>query len=128
MALELSLDHVVVGVSDWKRSNAFYEEVMGAELVELPRGRHAYRFGVQQLNVHGPGSAAQPLPTLPVKPGNSDLCFVWPGSIDQAAAHLERHGVTVAEGPVPRQGASGAGRSLYFHDPDGSLLEFISYE
>jgi catechol 2,3-dioxygenase-like lactoylglutathione lyase family enzyme len=34
----------------------------------------------------------------------------------------------VIEGPVERQGANGTGSSVYFRDPDGSLLEFISYE
>jgi catechol 2,3-dioxygenase-like lactoylglutathione lyase family enzyme len=29
---------------------------------------------------------------------------------------------------VPRQGAGGDGTSVYFRDPDGSLLEFISYD
>jgi catechol 2,3-dioxygenase-like lactoylglutathione lyase family enzyme len=28
---------------------------------------------------------------------------------------------------VPRPGARGDGTSVYFRDPDGSLLEFISY-
>jgi catechol 2,3-dioxygenase-like lactoylglutathione lyase family enzyme len=30
-------------------------------------------------------------------------------------------------GPVERQGAGGRGQSVYFRDPDGSLLELISY-
>jgi catechol 2,3-dioxygenase-like lactoylglutathione lyase family enzyme len=34
----------------------------------------------------------------------------------------------VEEGPVERQGARGRGRSVYFRDPDGSLLELITYE
>jgi catechol 2,3-dioxygenase-like lactoylglutathione lyase family enzyme len=36
--------------------------------------------------------------------------------------------VEVELGPIERQGARGAGRSVYFRDPDGSLLELISYE
>jgi catechol 2,3-dioxygenase-like lactoylglutathione lyase family enzyme len=62
-----------------------------------------------------------------VRPGNSDLCFRWPGTIDAALAHLERNGVTVELGPVERSGGRGAGMSVYFRDPDGSLLEFIAY-
>jgi catechol 2,3-dioxygenase-like lactoylglutathione lyase family enzyme len=64
---------------------------------------------------------------LPVQPGNSDLCFVWDGPIEGAIQHLERHGVEIEEGPVARQGAKGDGTSVYYRDPDGSLLEFISY-
>jgi catechol 2,3-dioxygenase-like lactoylglutathione lyase family enzyme len=125
--MELPLDHCVIAVSDWARSSAFYRDVLGAELV--PRGAgHAYRFGEQQLNVHGPGLAPAPLARLPVRPGGSDLCFRWPGRIEAAVEHLARHGVPVEDGPVERHGAGGAGRSVYFRDPDGSLLELISYD
>ena len=123
----VELDHVVVAVSDWERSSRFYADVLGAELVELDQGRHAYRFGATQLNVHGPGSDPHPVARERVRPGNSDLCFAWPGTAEEAAAHLAAHGVQVELGPVPRTGARGAGTSVYFRDPDGSLLELIAY-
>ena len=123
----VSLDHVVIAVSDWERSNAFYRDVLGAELVELDKGRFAYRFGAQQLNVHGPGSEPFPVARERVRPGNSDLCFVWDGPAAAAVEHLAAHGVDVEVGPVPRTGARGPGTSVYFRDPDGTLLEFISY-
>jgi catechol 2,3-dioxygenase-like lactoylglutathione lyase family enzyme len=121
------LDHCVIAVSDWERSNRFYHDVLGVELVELDKGRFAYRLGLQQLNVHGPGSEPFPRAADPVRPGNSDLCFVWEGPIEGATAHLEAHGVEVELGPVERPGAGGTGQSVYFRDPDGSLLELISY-
>ncbi len=119
-------DHCVIHVSDWERSNAFYAEVLGAEVVPLGE-RFAYRFGDVQLNLHGPGVDADPLARVPVSPGNSDLCFEWPGPVAEAKEHLERHGVEVEAGPVERAGVRGRGTSVYFRDPDGSLLEFICY-
>lgn len=63
MPHKVTLDHLVIAVSDWERSTAFYRQVLGAEVVELSRGRVAYRFGDQQLNVFGPGSGSyQPRP------------------------------------------------------------------
>lgn len=124
--MTITLDHCVIHVSDWARSNAFYRDVMGAELV--PRGNGwAYRFGTVQLNCHGPGVAATPVARQPVMPGNSDLCFRWDRPIEDAIAHLQQHQVPVELGPVTRNGALGPGQSVYFRDPDGSLLEFISY-
>jgi catechol 2,3-dioxygenase-like lactoylglutathione lyase family enzyme len=122
----ITLDHCVIAVSDWERSNAFYRDVLGAEVVERGGG-FAYRFGDQQLNVHGPGGEPYPVAGDPVRPGNSDLCFVWDGPIDAAVEHLGGLGVEIIEGPVKRPGARGEGASVYFRDPDGSLLELISY-
>ncbi len=124
--LPTKLDHCVIHVSDWERSNAFYTTVLGAELVTLPIC-FAYRFGDRQLNVHGPGLKPVPVARLPVAPGNSDICFEWVGPIADAAAHLERCGIAIELGPVQRLGAKGHGTSVYFRDPDGSLMEFISY-
>jgi catechol 2,3-dioxygenase-like lactoylglutathione lyase family enzyme len=126
MSLPVALDHCVIHVSDWQRSTAFYRDVLGAEAVPVGRG-FAYRFGPVQLNCHGPGHIGEPRARLPVMPGGSDLCFVWPGPIEEAMAHLARHRVEVELGPVARFGAGGEGMSVYFRDPDGSLLEFISY-
>lgn len=120
------LDHCVIAVTDWERSNRFYHDVLGAELV--PRGdTWAYRFGTTQLNVHGPGAPGAPNARPPVAPGGADLCFEWSGPIDDAIAHLHRCAIPIELGPVARSGAQGPGVSVYFRDPDGSLLEFISY-
>lgn len=124
--MNIKLDHCVIHVFDWARSNAFYRDVMGAELI--PRGAGwAYRFGDNQLNCHGPGVDATPVARQPVMLGNSDLCFVWEGDISTAVVHLAQHNVAVERGPIERYGARGQGMSVYFRDPDGSLLEFISY-
>ena len=123
----VKFDHCVVHVSEWSRSNDFYARVLGAEIV--PQGKaFAYRFGDAQLNLHGPGVEPVPVARDPVRPGNSDLCFEWSGPIADAAAHLDRNGVPIELGPVTRNGARGVGLSIYFRDPDGSLVEFISYE
>ena len=53
--MEIRLDHCVMHVSDRRRSNTFYRDVLGAELVGDPYGVAMYRFGEQQLNLHGPG-------------------------------------------------------------------------
>jgi catechol 2,3-dioxygenase-like lactoylglutathione lyase family enzyme len=123
----VKLDHCVIHVTDWEISNTFYRDVLGAELVRREDGGWSYRFGDEQLNLHGPGVSPVPVAKLPVQPGNSDLCFEWPGPIDEAREHLERNGVEVEMGPVERFGARSTGTSVYFRDPDGSLLEFISY-
>ena len=119
------LDHCVIHVSDWEASNAFYRDVLGAEVVRIGE-RWAYRFGAQQLNVHGPGVHVTEVARLPVQPGNSDLCFEWAGPIEDAVAHLRDLGVAVEVGPVERSGARGSGRSVYFRDPDEHLLELAT--
>ena len=57
--MHVKFDHCVVHVSDWARSDAFYRDVLGAELIEQPPNRYSYRFGDCQLNLHGPGVVAE---------------------------------------------------------------------
>ena len=81
-------------------------------------GRFAYAFGDQRLNVHGPDTDVGSLvATEPVRPGNADLCFVWPGPIEEAVEHLRAHDVELEAGPVERAGGRGQGTSVYFRDP-----------
>jgi catechol 2,3-dioxygenase-like lactoylglutathione lyase family enzyme len=133
MVTVAGLDHLVVAVSDWERSRDFYERVLGAEVVVFESGRRALRTDSTQLNVHLPadieqaGEPSSNLARIPVAPGGSDLCFRWTGTAAEAIEHLRRCEVEVELGPVERPGARGLGTSVYFRDPDGSLLELISY-
>ena len=123
----LGFDHCVIAVSDWARSDAFYRDVLGAEIPEHDEWWGRYRFGDWKLNVHGPGFDGIKA-RVPVVPGNSDLCFVWPGTTAAALAHLEEHGVAIESGPTERDlGVRGTSTHVYFRDPDGSLLEFVVY-
>jgi catechol 2,3-dioxygenase-like lactoylglutathione lyase family enzyme len=124
--MAFKLDHVVIHVSDWERSNRFYRDVLGAEVVARGAG-FAYRIGDVRLNCHGPGVSVNAVARVPVMPGNSDLCFEWEGPIAGAVAHLATHAVPVELGPVATNGVKGPGTSVYFRDPDGSLLEFLTY-
>jgi catechol 2,3-dioxygenase-like lactoylglutathione lyase family enzyme len=121
------LDHVVIAVSDRAAAVRFYTGLLGAEVVERPEGRIAFRVGEQLLNVHEPGLPGSPVARDPVRPGNSDLCFVWPAAPQLAVDLVGALGAELVEGPVPRQGAQGPGQSVYCRDPDGSLIELISY-
>ena len=114
-------------MSDWQRSDAYYRDVLGAEVEQRDEWSGRYRFGDWQLNVHGPGFDGLGA-AVPVAPGNSDLCFVWPGTIEEAVAHLERHGVEIEYGPAATTATVGSGWHVYFRDPDGSLLELVSYK
>src|SRR5438105_8042041 len=101
----LALDHCVIAVSDWKRSNDFYKRVLGAKIDQKNEHFGHYRFGDWQLNVHGPNFVGLNA-RKPVEPGNSDLCFVWDGPIEEAIEHLRRSRVAIEAGPV--DGDSGA--------------------
>lgn len=123
---EILFDHFAIAVSRWDDTVAFYQKVLGAQLVENSPGRFAFRWGVNQINVVGPAPFVQP--TEAIVAGSVDMCFVWPGPVEEAHRHLDQHGVEVIAGPMPRPGAGGTGRSVYFRDPEGNLLEFISYQ
>lgn len=86
------------------------------------------RLGASRLSVHAASAPASPHARTPT-PGSEDLCFRWDASVAEAVAMLERHRVDVIEGPVPRPAADGElGRSVYFRDPDGNLLELLTTE
>lgn len=121
------IDHVVMTVGDIAATCAFYARVLGMEVVTFGAGRTALAFGSQKINLHVAGREFEPKAERPT-PGSVDLCLIATGTLDQVAADLAASGVPIVEGPVPRTGATGPIRSIYFRDPDRNLIEVSVYD
>ncbi len=121
----LSLDHVVVNVSDMNLACDFYARVLGAEIVEFGTGRKAVQIGHQKLNLQDANSRADPIARCPAV-GGADLCILTETPIADVVRHLEALAVEIVDGPIERTGATGSILSVYIRDPDGSLIEIAN--
>ncbi len=138
MAIE-SFDHVAIPSDDPGRLVEFYRR-----LGFTPVGEAEWRAGTApfvalalgdvKINVHAPALWRNQRFTLrgpTAEPGCGDLCFVWSGTADEAAALIEAAGGPLIEGPVERvggrAGGTATGSSVYTRDPDGNLVELIAY-
>ena len=129
-----ALDHLVINVADVARTAEWYRKTLGMEVKVFDPGpgktpRTSLMFGNQKINVRPRGADKVEWFTADHEmPGSDDLCFLTSSTPAEVVAHLEAHGVAIEEGPVTKQGARGALRSVYCRDPDGSLIEISSYE
>ena len=109
-------------------------------------------FGPNKINMHAPAlwqgeillrGEAFTLKGPTALPGCGDFCFVWTASVAELYTALDRANapiITKADDPlintdsgaVPREGGrqegTQMGTSVYCRDPDGNLLEFITYD
>jgi catechol 2,3-dioxygenase-like lactoylglutathione lyase family enzyme len=129
-----ALDHLVINVADVARSAEWYRKVLGMEVKVFDPGlggtpRTSLRFGNQKINVRPCDADKVEWFTADHETaGSDDLCFLTSATPEEVVAHLAACGVAIEEGPVTKQGARGALRSVYCRDPDGSLIEISSYE
>lgn len=121
-----SLDHLVLTVADVATTCAFYERVLGMQVVTFGDQRKALQFGQQKINLHQQGKEFEPKAAHP-EPGSADLCFITSTPLAQVITHLEACQIPIIEGPVKRTGARGPILSVYLRDPDQNLIEISNY-
>jgi catechol 2,3-dioxygenase-like lactoylglutathione lyase family enzyme len=124
------LDHIVLTVADIQATAQFYARALGFEY-EFFRGpegqpRHALLFGAQKINLQDASTETPTKARVPTR-GSGDFCLVAAAPLDEVIAHLTAESIAIEAGPVPRRGALGAMRSVYFRDPDGNLVEVCEY-
>jgi len=111
----------VLYVSDIDRAELFYRDVMALRPIGKEPGRHAFfRVGSGVLLLF---RAERTRHSASVPPhGEIHVCFtVAPEEYEAWKARIRDHGIAIAqeiEWP--------AGRSFYFRDPDGNLLEIAN--
>jgi len=124
------VDHLVLTVRDIEASAQFYERALGLEreFFRGPEGqpRHALRFGRQKINLQDRSTDTPTKASTPTF-GSGDFCLIAAAPLDEVIAHLRAEGIALVAGPVPRRGALGPMRSIYFNDPDGNLVEVAEY-
>lgn len=123
------LDHLVLTVTDIKRTCDFYTSVLGCEIIRFHtssgQARVALRLGSnspQKINLHSRSNTFPPTAENP-QTGSADLCFLTLTPISSVIEHLQQQQVAIVEGPVKRTGTLGPILSVYIRDPDGNLVE-----
>jgi catechol 2,3-dioxygenase-like lactoylglutathione lyase family enzyme len=123
-------DHVSIPMHDADAMIAFYR-ALGLDVAQNPAVVSVY-VGDQMINLHRPEIWQRRGFTLrapSATPPCGDLCFVWEGSRDTLQQVLDAAGAEIEEGPVPREGGRrAAATSVYTRDPDGNLIEFLTYD
>lgn len=124
----VGLDHVALPMQNSEAMAAFYTS-LGMSVAESPYLLRVH-LGDQMVNFHRPElwQGDFPLRTSAALPPCGDMCFVWQGSVDSLTQLLRRAEVRIVEGPVEREGGRRVlGSSVYVRDPDGNLIEFMTY-
>jgi catechol 2,3-dioxygenase-like lactoylglutathione lyase family enzyme len=119
-----------IHTDDMARSRAFYEGVLGLEPIYSDDRLSAYAVARRDvLLVFRKGAATQtvtlPGGTIPGHGGDGALHVAFAiakDELDRWEAHLASRGVAIEGRNVWERG----GRSIYFRDPDGHLLELAT--
>ena len=114
-------DHIVLCVADVERTIAFYEKVLGMQPREERPGKWSLHFGPNKISLQDARTA--PEIARATVPGSGNFCVLTDEPVESLAESLSALRIPVVDGPCERDGATGKIRSVYFHDPDGNLVE-----
>ena len=126
----VGFDHVSLPMQHTDAMVAFYR-ALGFDVAERKAIVSVYA-GDNMVNFHRPELWPREAFTLRAPaavPPCGDLCFVWDGTPDALHARITAAGATIEEGPVERDGGRReTATSVYTRDPDGNLVELMTYE
>ena len=120
------LRHLALNVTRLAEMKAFYVDLLGFRVEWEPDADNVYlTSGIDNLALHRarPADAESP-PAAGNRLDHLGLIVRAPADVDNWAAFLESHGVTIDA--KPRTHRDGA-RSCYLRDPDGNSVQIIHH-
>ncbi len=125
----LGLRHAALRVTDLKRSRAFYEHMLGMNVVWEPDGDNVYlSSGHDNLALHqiGAGELAAYRPAKAQFLDHLGVIVESPQAVDalyrEIGPKIESFGGRIAKEPKPHRDGS---YSFYFSDPDGNVIQAL---
>jgi len=134
--MECFMDHIVLNVEDDEKMIDFYSNVLMLKTERLKEYRKGTApFASVRLNADTvidlfpkklwkgsvlPGIGREKLNHFCMTLSKED----WMHLVNR----IKSQNIPIEEGPVPRWGAHGTGTSVYFRDPEGTLIEARYYE
>lgn len=113
-------NHAALNTRDVAKAVAFYREVLGFHEVPRPNfsfaGSWLYRDGLGMV-LHLIHDASITPPYERIESRKNHLAFR--ADVDTARERLREHGIQFVERVLPDHGY----RQLFFHDPDGNVVE-----
>jgi catechol 2,3-dioxygenase-like lactoylglutathione lyase family enzyme len=136
----IGFDHIALPARDPEALISFYKKLGFRTIHEEDWRAGKYPlFAIQigenaKLNFHGPALWQNPdfeAKGPAAKPGCGDICFVFDGTIGEAEALIRDADAEIVYGPHDQPGGADRGQrigtSVYTRDPDGNLVEFMTY-
>ena len=121
------IDHIVLNCKSVDDMAVWYEKTLGMKREAFgSEKRIALKFGDQKINLR-PIGAKNWITSKSESEGSVDICFTTDEDLSSVKARIEDAGVEIIQGPVEKIGSLGLMISIYFRDPEGSLLEISSY-
>ena len=134
MALS-GIDHWVMIVKDLEESAAFYQKLGLEPIWEEKAGgtsrRPIFPIGKQILKFYQEDRYEVESPTGAPNygTGTMDCCLWWDGTVKELEDFLKEADIPMMPGGAkPRRGGQGPATSIYIRDPDGNLIEMMSYK
>jgi len=133
MAIQ-GIDHLSLYVEDIEEALTFYRRLGFEVLWEEEWRRFERLYPVLQI---GPQQAihllikkdfASLINVDKAQPGGAHICLLWDGPAHELGQFLQERGIKPELGPTGRAGAQGQGTSYYIRDPEGNLIEFLTYD
>ena len=120
----IRLNHAVLFVTDLERSERFYHDVFGMQVIARePRANAAFLRLPRSGNHHDLGLFGVGYGAGPKRPGVGLYHLAWQvDTIDELAA---ARAALVAAGAYTGQSSHGATKSIYGADPDGNAFEIM---
>lgn len=116
------INHITIRVNEIERSEEFYGDILGFELVrKMGQSMAVYKIGEEDTLVIVEAETSYDPNSRDFRVDHFGFYLNSEDDVDEMATYLRENEVTILSGPANRK----KGRFVFASDPDGNLIEFF---